>query len=161
MSESPKPLQYFSSDLEALRELEVSFGIRGDTLNPENITQHLNIIPTNSFAKNDLKLIGLSNRTTPTRQLKRPWGVWQLSTKGIVHSIYIEDHLQYLLDILKPKKEQLDVYISNKQMYSVSFRIWREADGVAGQLDIDAIYLGRICQLCQEVTIQYLGNIED
>lgn len=153
-------LQHVISDLEATRELHVSFYIKGgDVMVPEQITQQLGIRPRYSYAKGD-KIIPRKGKP-PERSAGQPWGFWRISTQGIVDSVYIEDHLRYLLDLLEPQKERLADYLNKPEDYAISFRIWRKALGMAGQIDISSFYLGRICQLCHSVTFHYAGVEEE
>ncbi len=155
-----KVLQHIISDLEATKELYVSFYIKGgDTLIPDEITHRLGIKPLHSYAKGD--------KTTPRKgnppivSAGQPWGLWRISTKGSVDSVHVEDHFQYLLNLLEPRKEQLDNYLSNPEEYAISFRIWRKALGTTGQIDINSSYLRRICQLCHTFTFHYVGIEEE
>lgn len=155
-----KVLQHVISDLEATRELHVSFYIKGgDALVPEEITQRLGVKPLYSYAKGD-KVVPRRGKP-PKRSLGQPWGLWRISSQGIVDSVYIENHFQYLLDLLEPRKDQLSDYLNNPQEYEVSFRVWRKAFGYSGVVDIDSSYLMRICQLCHTFTLHYVGVEED
>lgn len=152
-------LQNFISDVDATRQLFVSFTIKGNNLIPDRITSNLDIVPTDAFAKGDI-IVSHKGFRDQVPKTFRPWGIWRISTKDIVHSNNINDHFQYLLNLLHVKQEKLNKYLANSQEYSVSIRVSRKALGYAGQLDMDSFLLGQICQLCHLVTFHYIGISE-
>lgn len=129
------------NDFEATREIRASFALSGFDCDPEKLTKEFGIEP--NWTRNVKK--------------KGPWNVWGISTKGIIHSMYVEDHLMYLLDKLEPIAPEMQKYADDFAV-SITCRIFREADcpfGL-GQIDIPTDLLICISHLCKTVVVSYL-----
>jgi hypothetical protein len=86
----------------------VDFDIRGNSLNPEKITELLGIQPDDSWKKNDIIMFdGKKVKNARTgRCRKNKIGVWALeSNAGKRNSL--EDKINYLVNKLLPVKEKL------------------------------------------------------
>jgi hypothetical protein len=72
----------------------------GDRLEPERITAIIGTAPTLAYRK------GESYRTGPAGQkAKGRTGVWYLSTRRVVTSQKLADHLEYLVRVISPSSE--------------------------------------------------------
>lgn len=137
----------------------VSFGLKGDTLSPAQVTQSLGITPSRAFAKGEQytskEFDGGTKRPIP-RIGTRPWGVWAVETKGMVSSTDVEDHAIFLLNILEPKAEQIQSYLERSDEYSVSFYVeWITCDSEGGY-ELSGATLARMSRLCHYVQFAFL-----
>jgi hypothetical protein len=85
-----------------IRKVKVGFIITGDTLNPNIVTERLNIAPDDSAQKGDERQNLLGQQLTPHAE-----GFWRIDTENNVYSKDINDHLRYLLDRLLPHRDQI------------------------------------------------------
>jgi hypothetical protein len=74
-----------------------SFRVRGDALDPDQITHLLHVFPTTAYAKGHKYMAGAG-----TGELIGRTGVWLLSTRGIVASENLIHHLEFIIRILVP-----------------------------------------------------------
>jgi hypothetical protein len=133
------------NETESLHEgqrVSVSFGIRGDSLVPEEVSLFLGLRASHAFAKGDEYHSVAGNR-------KRPWGVWQLRSELSVNSLNVADHARFLLDQLEPKREIIKRYIESKDFY-VDIRIWCESYTETTSYTISSDILARLATLCEE-----------
>jgi hypothetical protein len=82
------------------RKTYVTFRVVGDSLDPDQITRTLRIVPTIAYAKGEKYAAGKR-----TGELIGRTGVWCLSTDGVVASDNLKHHLAYLLGILIPGRQ--------------------------------------------------------
>src|SRR5687768_6653106 len=82
------------------------FSIRSDFLDPAAISTGLGIAPSQAWAKGEEYL----SKAGPRR---RPWGMWHLSTEGVVASRSPEQQALYLLERLEPKADFLCRFVEN------------------------------------------------
>lgn len=85
-----------------IRKVKVGFIISGDSLNPNIVTERLNIVPDDAAQKGDERQNHLGQKLTPHTE-----GFWRIDTENKVHSKDINDHLRYLLERLLPHRDQL------------------------------------------------------
>ena len=79
------------------RRAYASLRIRGDSLDPERVTRALRVFPTVAYAK------GAKYRAGDlTGELVGRTGLWLLSSRDIVASDNLLDHLNYIIGILAP-----------------------------------------------------------
>jgi hypothetical protein len=69
----------------------------GDGLEPERITATIGTAPTLSYRKGETYRTGASGQKAKGRT-----GVWYLSTRRIVTSQQLADHLDYILNVISP-----------------------------------------------------------
>ena len=80
--------------------LFASLRVRGDSLDPDQLTRILRVFPTTAYAK------GMKYRAGErTGELVGRTGVWLLSTEGIVASDHLNDHLTFLVGVLVPNSK--------------------------------------------------------
>jgi hypothetical protein len=82
------------------RKTYVTFRVMGDSLDPDQITRILRIVPTIAYAKGEKYPAGKR-----TGELIGRTGVWCLSTDGVVASDNLHHHLAYFLGILIPGRQ--------------------------------------------------------
>jgi hypothetical protein len=75
-------------------EVKVTFRFVGNSVNPNTITSWIGIEPTDAHQKGDI-VVNHPNRKYPT-------GYWGL-TSPLSSKLPIEEHLNYLLDVLEPQ----------------------------------------------------------
>jgi hypothetical protein len=110
-------------------ETHVTFRIVGDDLDPENITNKLQIRPSAVAAK---------GQTNPLSHMSKPQlarvGFWYLTTRGIVESKNLEAHLICLLDQLAPSSAQIR-NLANSSNLRVEFHCyWMSETGYGGPI---------------------------
>lgn len=84
------------------RKTYATFLITGDRLEPEKVTHVLRIVPTVAYAKGESYPAG--NRTG---MLIGRTGVWLLSTRDIVASDNLRDHLMYIVGLFVPGRQNV------------------------------------------------------
>jgi hypothetical protein len=80
-----------------------SFRIMGDNLDPVEITELLGIQPSHSHKKGD------SKKGTVIEFPPYPSGLWSIDSSAIPKTKELEEHLSYLLNILEPLKQQIEM----------------------------------------------------
>lgn len=85
-----------------IRKVKVGFIISGHSLNPNIVTERLNIEPDGAAQKGDERLNPLREKLTPHTE-----GFWRIDTENKVHSKDINEHLHHLLDRLLPHRDQI------------------------------------------------------
>lgn len=83
------------------KETDVTFGIVGELLNPEEIESKIKIKADFSYAKNQVYYLGNKPRVNKRQ------GIWQISTEDKLITTSVEKHFLYLLDRLEPVKEEI------------------------------------------------------
>jgi hypothetical protein len=79
-----------------------SFRIRGDSLDPDHLARIMRMFPTIAYAK------GMNYHAGErTGELVGRTGVWLLSTKEIVASEHLHQHLIYIMNIVAPNPYDL------------------------------------------------------
>ncbi|MGF3104573.1 DUF4279 domain-containing protein [Rossellomorea sp. DUT-2] len=79
-------------------EINVEYCLYGDDLNPNDITKHLELVPSLSYKKGDL--------VKENRIMTRLEGCWEIET-GYAPSMDINDALSKLEDILTEKTDKI------------------------------------------------------
>ena len=72
----------------------MSFGIRGDQLIPSEVTRIIGIEPSKAWKKGETyqSRFRKEDASIGIQKASRPWGIWEISSKGNVLSDNIEDH---------------------------------------------------------------------
>jgi hypothetical protein len=145
-----KVLQVISFE-EATEEVSIEFRIRSDILDPGAITLALGIQPSRAFAKGEKYLSKSRDPKTKIFSqvwLKRPWGIWAIDSKSLTTEKRVEAHLESLLNILEPQKEQIKEYLDQAEKYTLSVYIWWKPmeDGIRSY-ELSSDFLARISSL--------------
>jgi hypothetical protein len=144
---------------EEVKNISVDFLIRSDNLDPVKITQEFQIQPTRSWAKGDKHLgkkLDLKTREIVDAWYTRPWGIWGINSDNEVHTLKVEDHIIYLINLLEPKSELLNHYIFQREKYIVRFNILYHSFGGHGGYFISSELLKRLGQLCQYIEFRHI-----
>lgn len=133
--------------------VKVSFGIRGDSLMPQQVSLHLGLQPSFASAKGDeyLSVDGIR---------KRPWGVWQLRSESSVSSTNIGDHVHFVLDKLEAKRDIVQLYLHDRTR-NVDIRIICDVDDGAGGYTLPSRDIVRLAALCNEFNFSFISRDEE
>jgi hypothetical protein len=85
-----------------IRKVEVNFWISSESLNPDEVTQAIGILPDHSGLRGDEKINNVGHIIGNHSE-----GFWILSTENKVQSKDINDHFRYLLSQLLPHREAI------------------------------------------------------
>lgn len=88
----------------------IRFFIRGNDIDPDEISHILGILPEYKYKRGDLH--GKNN------QMVRKKGLWSISSSEKVVSPDLQLHIEWLLALLEPLKRQLESVISTKDVYA-------------------------------------------
>jgi hypothetical protein len=77
--------------------------VSGDSLDPDQVTRALRIVPTIAYRKGEKYFAGKR-----TGELVGRTGVWCLSTEEIVASDNLRHHLSHILGLLVPGRQDID-----------------------------------------------------
>jgi Domain of unknown function (DUF4279) len=133
------------------QSIYVEFRVRGDELNPNMISQQLEIQPTRSWSKGETylgKVFNPTNKQVQQTTRKRPWGIWVYNTSASVNTKRVEDHISFILNLLEPKHQELRYYVELAESYSVSFSIYWKPLSEYGSYEISGNALARLSTLC-------------
>lgn len=88
----------------------IRFFIKGEDIDPDEISHMLGIIPAYKYKRGDLH--GKNN------QMVRKKGLWSISSSENVDSSDLQLHIEWLLALLEPVKIQLKSIISTPEVYA-------------------------------------------
>lgn len=108
--------QHRLEEKDSVNDTYAVFSIFSDALIPDKITQQIGIIPTRSWSKEQILY-----HNEGGKPITRDKGAWILSSKDKISSLYLEEHIKYLLDILEPASNILKSLYINRQDYIVWF----------------------------------------
>jgi hypothetical protein len=112
------------------RRIYASLRVRGDSLDPEQVTRTLRVFPTIAYAKGMKYQAG-----ERTGELVGRTGVWLLSTKDIVASDNLTIHLLFLMGVLLPTPKDTSPFIHVRALLA-RHKDWRA--------DISCFWHGRL-----------------
>jgi Domain of unknown function (DUF4279) len=85
------------------RKTYASFRVKGDSLDPQQVTRILRAVPTIAYRKGEKYFAG-----ERSGYLTGQTGLWLLSTNGIVASDNLHHHLLYIVGILVPDRHDIE-----------------------------------------------------
>ncbi len=132
------------------RKTKVTFRILGDELDPNEVTNSLQIQPTRAYAKEE------EYNSKSGQTLRRPTGHWSISSEGFVDSTSTEAHARYLLNILEPSIDAIANYLNNP-CFRTSIIFWWEATDEHGGFTLKSDILSRLCRLCNDLDYTFIG----
>jgi hypothetical protein len=137
------------------KKTNVSFGIFGDKLDPNELTERTSVKPSRGLSKG--QRIYRSERAGggfyPAAQ-----GVWQICSDTTVESSSTEVHAQYILDLLEPHFQVVEQFL-NRPGYLTVINIWWQTDQGHGGFSMRATTLARLCRLCDRIDTHFLGGV--
>lgn len=110
--------------------------IISDEVNPDLITDELNISPIRSFKKGEITTSKHSTRTG-----RKPHNLWAIKSESFdTEEESISQHIEYFKSILLPRIDILKKYKEDPR-FEISFWIWIETDnaGIGIELNEDEI----------------------
>lgn len=130
-----------------LPDTEISFTIRSDDLEPEDISQRLGLTPTDSISAKETY-----QHTSRYFESPSMYGVWRLGSGSTNNHRDLERHADFILEQLEPKREQIDALLQDTS-YKIS--IWISCqDPPYGWLAMTSDRLWRLATLCQRMNFR-------
>jgi hypothetical protein len=131
--------------------VEVIFSISGPTIAPQEISKLLEIEPTEATQPGLTRSTDLDGTEVETEQR----GTWVLATGTRVDSVAVDDHVAYVLDLLRPhasalrelsKEAELEFYVHLPAGTPAPYRRYREFESavraLSAGIDFDAAASG-------------------
>ena len=158
-------LQNISFDeSDAVKKLYVVYRIRADDLIPQTVTSELSIQPTVAYQKGEI-FVGKKYDPIAKKVIEetrgRPFSVWNVDSKAQRHLRKVQEHVEYLLEILEPHSLQITRYLEQNEKYTISFYIRWEPFGEHGSYLIPGDLLGRMERLCHFVEFSFIATTEN
>lgn len=145
-------------DIDLTISLYAKFLITSYTTNLVELSNWLSLEPTFSCKKGDINYTTLPSGEVVSHI--RPWSIWEYSTKNIVLSNHISDHLDFLLEGLEQSSEKIQSLLNGTQQ-NVKFVVDRKSHGISGRMSISSDYLARLARLSHELTVAYITLDDD
>jgi hypothetical protein len=122
----------------------VSFGLQGDTLTPDEVSEIVGINPTWSWKKGDpfQATSGMHVRAT---------GIWCLSSDAASTSVLV-DHIEFVLRIIEPVSDTLKRLVA-AQGWVRDIRMLRKRLKGIDTLELPSRLVGRICEICDYIVV--------
>jgi hypothetical protein len=150
---SPQPTG--NTGLQPEERVFVSFGVRGDNLDPVQVTQLLGIQPSRSYARGEKYITRVSR--TQTGERVHPVGVWQISSETAVVSDGIQEHLDYIADLIGPKHNEIGLLLTDPSIY-VDVRLWVESMESVHSFTLRSESVLCLAALCRDFNISVIGK---
>lgn len=128
------------------------FSVRSEILNPAAISAGLGITPSEAWAQDEEYLSKSGLR-------RRPWGMWHLSTEGVVESRSPEQQALYLLERLEPKTDFLRRFVEDPE-YLVLVSFWWESLDNIGGFELSSGTASRLAAISNYVGFTVIGSCE-
>ncbi len=93
------------------KKTEVLFGIYGEELNPDELTERTGLKPSRARAKGQRIPVGKHSRGGPYFAQE---GLWQISSDPTVASSSTEIHAQYVLELLEPHAHVIEQFLKSR-----------------------------------------------
>lgn len=139
----------------------IDFCIRGDDLQLDAITQRLGVNPTSGFNPFDLYMSKekVGDHIITVERQRPSFGVWHVSTIGLVASPHLEDHAKFLLSKLQPAEQAIGELMQTG-IYRFQLTFWHV--GPSG-FDLQSVTMGRLAKLCDRMSFTFfeVSDIRD
>jgi hypothetical protein len=112
----------------------------------EEVTATVRISATGGFNRGDIH-IGKHSRKKVIHQ----WGVWQYSTRHLIHSDDICDHIEWILQTFESRTDALKRYVDDDR-YSVILYIWFEGPYGLSGFGLSKEMVSKMIELCNEIS---------
>src|SRR5438105_1507283 len=99
-------------------QAHITFGIRGDDLDPAQMSDLLGLQPSHAFSRGEQYESSAGTR-------HRPFGVWQLRSDSAITSVELEDHAAFILHHLESRRDLIESFLT-QPIYYIEIRIWWE-----------------------------------
>jgi hypothetical protein len=133
-------------------ETHLHFGIRGDNLRKNEISNLLKIKPTWASESGDKfvsrEIIG-ENEFRDIEKATASSGLWHLYSTDFIKSDSVDEHALCLLKLMEPAKEEIQKLIADPN-YCVIFSIWYF--GPTG-FSVSGPIMERLAALCERIDI--------
>jgi len=112
------------------RKTFATFRVSGDALDPDRVTRILRHVPTVAYAKGQQYFAG-----DRTGYLTGKTGVWLFSTRNVVASEALHDHLSYIVGLLVPERQnitplmEMRALVARKGLRAQLSAFWHGAHG--------------------------------
>jgi hypothetical protein len=136
------------ADNEYWEKPRINIGIRGEHLNSSSITEELGIVPTKTFSKGEHLSGGLSPH-------KYASTVWSWSTEGKLSATSMEEHAEFLLSVLEPKKDKLSKYLNDPACLVFIWIDW-QSNYDEGCYVLSTAIIQRLAALCKRMHFGFL-----
>jgi len=158
-------LQNISLDeSDEVKKLYIVFRIRGDDLNTQTVTLNLNIQPTMAYQKGE-KFVGKKFDPIARKAVEeihtRYISVWDIDTESQQVLRSVEEHIEYMLNILEPHSQAIARYLEQNEKYIISFYIRWEPHGEHGSYQIPGDLLGRMAKLCHFIEFSFIATFDN
>lgn len=131
----------------------VRFSIRSDVLSPTEVTAALGVAPSRAWAKGEQ----YTSRAGPRH---RPWGMWHLSTEGVVVSRSPEQQALHILRLLEPRADSVRRYVSDPD-YLVRVLFWWESVAETAGFDLSSGTMARLAALSNYVGVTVIASVAE
>ena len=129
------------------------FALVSNEINPETITEKLNIIPDRFFLKGE-QTISKSSGSIITKQ-HNLWAIKSKTTKSEEETI--SHHIKDLMLIMLPKRELFRQYKEDLKC-ELSFWIWIETDNAGFGLDLNEEELSFLSDFSNRIHVSFISN---
>lgn len=131
----------------------VNLSIVSNEVEPDSITEELNITPNRSFRKGDKSVSKHSGSV-----ITKPHNLWGIESKSSeLEEETISHHIEYLKSILLPKIDILKEYKVDPR-FEVTFWIWIETDNAGVGLDLNEIELSFLNSIANRVHFSLIAK---
>jgi len=144
-----------STNVNGPQKIFAVFGIRADKLDPDRISERLGIQPSHSFARGDEYKTHVSKTEMGVRV--RPFGVWQISSEGVVKSGNLQDHVDYLIRLIEPKRMAISALMADPDLY-MDMRLWVESHDAVNSFTLRSESVACLASLCREFNVSVIGG---
>jgi hypothetical protein len=140
------------SPLAKISKAKVTFRLTGDTLDPQRVTQRLEIAPSRAYAR------GERSGTRGGRDWYWRAGLWALRST-MPEGSELEDHLQALLDQLEPRAQIIRDFLA--EGCAADFFCGLFLDHLNEGVELSPQILGRVAALGATLGLDIYGLSED
>jgi len=147
------------------KNLFLNYRIRAEGLNPIKITAFLGIEPTKSYTRGERYLSKtLDHKTNSLVDIWRirQKSLWDLDSKSISHTTKkVEDHVDFILNILEPRSTQIRMIVEQVEKYTISFYLRWIPKSDHGSYIISSNHLDRMAKLSHFVEYSFMSTNDD
>lgn len=131
-------------------DVSICFVVKSATLDPRYISIGMGVEPTHSWKRCDTyqgRFLNKSSNKFETINRLRDFGIWKIDTSHLVSSKRLEEHMNYIVNLLGPKKDFIKQLLGDPKL-SVVIDIRKESSSATFGYDVNPLLLGRLLALC-------------